>query len=123
MFKGDSELREKTIIAVSNKSADGVSGITQHQGYTTETGSQMDATRQSIYHMADLIFSSSKSDISYFLGESSDDSNVVINKYGSLKGCIHGSDAHSNEKLFEPDQQRYCWIKSDPTFNGFKHIV
>ena len=123
VFKGDSELREKTIIAVSNKSADGVSGITQHQGYTTETGSQMDATRQSIYHMADLIFSSSKSDISYFLGESSDDSNVVINKYGSLKGCIHGSDAHSNEKLFEPDQQRYCWIKSDPTFNGFKQIV
>lgn len=123
VFKGDSELREKTIIAVSNKSADGVSGITQHQGYTTETGSQMDATRQSIYRMADLIFSSSKSDISYFLGESSDDSNVVINKYGSLKGCIHGSDAHSNEKLFEPDQQRYCWIKSDPTFNGLKQIV
>lgn len=123
VFKGDQELRDKTIIAVSNNSSDGVSGITQHQGYTTENGSQMDATRRSMYYMADLIFSSNSSDINYFLGESSDGPEDIVRKYGSLKGCIHGSDAHSNEKIFEPDQKRYCWIKSDPTFNGFKQII
>ncbi len=73
--------------------------------------------------MADLIFSSSQSDIKYFLGESADESSVIKERYGSLKGCVHGSDAHSNDKIFEPDQQRYCWIKSDPTFNGLKQIV
>lgn len=123
VFKGDAALREKTIIVVSNKSADGVSGITQHQGYSTETGSQMDATRRSIYRMSDLIFSSSNSDIRYFLGESADAPEVIKERYGSLKGCIHGSDAHCNVKVFEPDQQRYCWVKSNPTFNGLKQIV
>jgi hypothetical protein len=37
--------------------------------------------------------------------------------------CIHGSDAHQNSKIFEPDDQRYCWIKADPTFNGLKQII
>ena len=124
IFKNDTELREKTIIVVSNKSADGVSGITQHKGYTTENGcSQMDATRRNVYQMADLIFSSSKSDINYFLGEASDTPDDIMKRYGSLKGCIHGSDAHSNAKVFELDQHRYCWIKSDPTFNGLKQII
>ncbi len=123
VFKNDAALREKTIIVVSNKSADGASGINQHQGYSTENGSQMDATRRSIYRMADLIFSSSQSDIKYFLGESADEPSVIKERYGSLKGCVHGSDAHSIDKIFEPDQQRYCWIKSDPTFNGLKQIV
>lgn len=123
LFKGDPNLRDKTIIIVSNKSADGVSGITQHQGYSTENGSQMDATRQSIYRMSDLIFSSNASDTRYFLGESIESQGSIIKKYGSLKGCIHGSDAHSNEKVFEPEKKRYCWIKSDPTFNGLKQII
>ena len=26
-------------------------------------------------------------------------------------------------KLFEPDNQRYCWIKSDPSFNGLKQVL
>ena len=28
-----------------------------------------------------------------------------------------------NAKLFEPDNQRYCWIKSDPSFNGLKQVL
>lgn len=40
-----------------------------------------------------------------------------------MKPCVHGCDAHQNEKIFEPDQQRYCWIKADPTFNGLKQIL
>ena len=48
---------------------------------------------------------------------------LVIKECGSLKPCVHGCDAHNNEKIFEPDQQRYCWIKADPTFNGLKQIL
>lgn len=35
---------------------------------------------------------------------------------------MHGSDAHENDNIFEPDEQKYCWIKADPTFNGLKQI-
>lgn len=37
--------------------------------------------------------------------------------------CIHGSDAHSLDKIFEPPQQRYCWIKADPSFDGLRQIL
>ena len=47
----------------------------------------------------------------------------MIQKCGSLKPCIHGSDAHTCERLFEPNDKRYCWIKADPTFNGFRQVL
>ncbi|KFF09849.1 hypothetical protein IW15_22030, partial [Chryseobacterium soli] len=34
--------------------------------------------------------------------------------------CFHGSDAHWNDKIFEPDDKKYCWIKASPTFEGLK---
>ena len=46
-----------------------------------------------------------------------------INEFGSLKPCIHGSDAHSFERLCKPDEDRFCWIKADPSFEGLKHTV
>ena len=46
-----------------------------------------------------------------------------IKEFGSLKPCIHGSDAHSFDKLCKPDEDRFCWIKADPTFEGLKQII
>jgi hypothetical protein len=40
-----------------------------------------------------------------------------------MKPCIHGCDAHSENKLFEPDLSRYCWIKAIPTFEGLKQVL
>lgn len=48
---------------------------------------------------------------------------AVIGNCGSLKPCIHGSDAHTESKLFKPDDNRYCWIKADLSFNGLKQIL
>lgn len=70
-----------------------------------------------------FIFSSSENDIKYFLGKGVDNEDKVKEKCGSLKPCFHGSDAHCIEKLFEPDNSRYCWIKSDATFNGLKQVI
>src|SRR5699024_565580 len=95
----------------------------EHSAYFQGDISQMDATRGAIYQFADMIFSAKASDIKYFLGNAADDCNTVIRKCGSLKPCIHGSDAHSYEKLFEPNNKRYCWIKADPTFNGFRQVL
>lgn len=123
VFDNDLELREHTIIAVSNSSGDGVSGIVTHSSYFTNNISQMDATRRTIYQMADVIFSAKESDRKYFLGMGADDVKIVKKKCGSLMGCIHGSDAHTNNRVFEPIEKRYCWIKADPTFNGLRQIL
>ena len=123
LFSNDPELRENTIIIVSNSSNDGVTGAANNFSHIEANPSDFDATRQSIYQFVDAIFSGNPSDISYFLGEKSDSPDEVIRKCGSLKPCFHGCDAHTNAELFEPDNQRYCWIKSDPTFNGLKQVL
>lgn len=124
VFMDDQDLRTKSVTAVSNKRSDGASGIIAHSEYFTETGSQLEATRQRIYQLSDMILSPNPSDISYFLGEGkTDDAETVKHKCGSLKPCIHGSDAHSYDKIFRPTEDRFCWIKADPTFEGFKQVL
>lgn len=124
IFEKDETLRENTIIIVSNSSKDGVSGIRNHADYFTDNGdSQLDITRWSIYQFSDAIFSSNPKDILYFIGDGPDKKEAVIEKCKSLMPCFHGCDAHSNEKVFKPDDNRFCWVKADPTFEGFKQTI
>ncbi|MFX0557036.1 TrlF family AAA-like ATPase [Maribacter sp. CXY002] len=124
IFKNDRKLKENTIIVASNKSTDGVTGIVKHEDFfINKNESQLDATRQSLYQFSDTIFSSNEGDRNYFTGKSVDDEQTVIRKCGSLKPCFHGCDAHSNDKIFNPDDNRYCWIKADPTFDGLIQIL
>lgn len=123
VFESDPQLRKDTIIAISNSDNDGVSGLKTHSEFLTDSGSQLDATRTQLYRLADMIFSSKQADRDYFLGKKADDEATVIKKYRSLKPCIHGSDAHMNENIFEPSQNKYCWIKADPTFNGLCQLL
>ena len=39
------------------------------------------------------------------------------------KACFHGSDAHIEDKIFKPDNNRYCWVKCEPTFEGIKQVI
>lgn len=124
VFEKDPKLRDNTIVVVSNKSADGVSGIRKHSDFFIDNGSsQLDATRWSIYQFADAVFSSSEGDILYFVGLGPDKKEIVVEKCKSFMPCFHGSDAHSNEKVFNPDENRFCWIKADPTFEGLKQTL
>ena len=124
VFK-DSDLRSSTIVVVSNGNSDGASGLSLLSSYCEVQGdpSQLTLFRQSVYKFSDAIFSAKPCDIAYFIGEKSDKPEVVIGKCGSLKPCIHGSDAHTNYRIFEPDDKKYCWIKADPTFNGLRQIL
>lgn len=56
-------------------------------------------------------------------GKSDLEKNELISEFGALKPCIWGSDAHSYDRMFSPDNQRYCWIKADLTFEGLKQII
>lgn len=107
-------LKDKVIVAVSNSNKDGNSGI-KH--------SSLAATRQEIYRMSDIIFSGNEKDISYFLGEGVDNESIIIANYGSLKPCITGSDAHSMDKVNVFSDNKFTWIKADPTFEGLRQIL
>lgn len=124
VFEKDPKLRDNTIIVVSNSSNDGASGIRKHTDYFISPGqTQLDATRYAIYQFSDAIFSSNEGDAIYFLGLGVDKKEIVIEKCATLMPCFHGCDAHSNDKIFKPFDNRFCWIKADPTFEGLKQTV
>lgn len=114
IFDSYPRLKERTIVAVSNSNKDGASGI-QH--------SSLAATREGVYRFADIIFSGNPSDRIYFLGDGSDPQEEIKRKYTCLKPCIHGSDAHSIDRIGNPDHNRFCWIKADPNFEGLKQVI
>jgi hypothetical protein len=114
IFQKHSIIRNNSVVLVSNSNNDGNSGI-QHSSLTS--------TRENIYRFADFIFSGNPNDREYFLGKRSDNEIEIIRKYGRLKPCVHGSDAHCLEKICKPDLDRYTWIKADPTFNGLKQLI
>ena len=131
-FAKSAKLLNAAIVVVSNNSGDGNSGL-QHDDSLT-------STRQEIYRSAHCIFSSNPKDVEYFLGKGVDKADKVIADYGSLKPCIHGCDAHDLEGIgnpcakraseghtckpdFSECDQRFCWIKADPTFEGLRQII
>jgi ABC-type cobalamin/Fe3+-siderophores transport system ATPase subunit len=116
--------KDNTVIIVSNSSCDGASALQQHYDFFEDTDpGSLEALRKSIYSLSSCIFSGNPEDKKYFLGQKIDTSEKVIEKCGSVKPCIHGSDAHTEGELFLPSENRYCWIKADPTFEGLKQII
>ena len=103
------------IIALSNGSKDGVTGILNQEG-------NMQPLRKEITRMSDIILSGNPGDVEYFSGAKTS-VEEVISTYGSLKPCIIGSDAHSLDKVGVFPNDRITWIKADPTFEGLKQIL
>jgi ABC-type lipoprotein export system ATPase subunit len=109
LFQNDQELRKKAFIIVPNNSNDGNSGLREDS---------FSAVRRRIYHFVDGIFSSRPGDISYFLGHGADSPEDVIKNCGALLPCFHGSDAHSTSDIGVVHEDRFNFIKADPTFEG-----
>ncbi len=136
LFKKKSYLKENTIIVVSNSNKDGASAMQKHYSLFEGDSGAADDIRSNIYKLSDAIFSGNSDDRTFFLGLKDGSQNCeeeVIRKCGSLKPCIHGSDAHNEDRLFnpedrnsndgKPEDKKYCWIKADPTFKGLKQII
>ncbi len=104
----------KYMIGVPNSNRDGNSGLREEN---------LRALREELYRLAHCIFSSNPRDKCYFLGNGPDSKDEIIRNYGALKPCIHGSDAHSLDKVCAPDEDRFTWIKADPSFEGLKQIL
>jgi predicted ATPase len=112
--RDDGWLSSNSIIGVAN-GKDGVSGLPV-DGFS--------AIRDELLKNCHFVFSANPNDRSYYLGQKSGTSPRDIKRmYGSLKPCLHGSDSHEIKSLFKPDEDRYCWIKSDPTFEGLRQVL
>ncbi len=114
LIRDDALLRNNAFIVVADRSGDGASGVRDNS---------LKAVREELYRFSDAIFTSTPSICKYFLGQGTDSEEVVKTKYGALKPCIHGSDAHSPAKVCKPDGDRFTWVKADPTFEGLRQII
>jgi len=107
-------LRTNSLVGIAN-GKDGISGLPVDN---------FGAIRDEILKWCDFVFSGNPSDREHYLGlKASSPIEEIIRQYRSLKPCIHGSDAHTVETLFKPDEDRFCWIKSDPSFHGLRQIL
>ena len=119
----DKKIADNAVVVVCNSKTDGASAFQEHYDLFEGEPGSLDGIRRDIYHISDMVFSGNDNDRKYFLGQKSDNPVEVKEKCGSLKPCIHGSDAHTEDKLFAPDNDRYCWIKADPIFEGLKQLI
>jgi hypothetical protein len=107
-------LRSNSLIGIAN-GKDGISGLPL-DGFS--------AIRDEILKWTHFVFSGNPRDREHYLGlKASTPKEEIIRQYRSLKPCIHGSDAHAAETLFKPDNDRFCWLRCDPTFHGLRQIL
>lgn len=102
------------LIAVAGSKTDGTSGL---------QGEAEGKIRQEVERFAHIIFASSPAQRDFWLGKKSLGPDVIRQRYGDLKPCIHGSDAHETDKVGEPDENRLCWIKGEATFDALRQAV
>ncbi len=102
------------LIGVAGSKTDGTSGL---------RGEAEGKIRQEVERFAHAIFASSPAQRDFWLGKKSLSPDQIRQRYGDLKPCIHGSDAHEIDKVGEPDEDRLCWIKGEATFDAFRQAV
>ncbi len=79
--------------------------------------------RKMLLQKAEMVFSASASTRAFCLGEKHETIEDFVREFKTRKACVHGSDAHRDDELFESTGRRYLWIKADPTFNGLRQLL
>ncbi len=99
------------LIAIAGSSTDGTSGVRE----------SADATlRKEINAFADVIFASSTAQREFWLGQRNMSTEDICKHFGSLKPCLHGSDAHKISNVGKPDGDRWCWVKGGLEFDALR---
>ncbi len=110
LFDEDSWIRDNVLVAVAAGN-DGLAGIAKDASFR--------AQREELGRFAHIVFSGQPSDRSYWLGQHSD-----FKASGqTVKPCLHGCDAHALEAVLAPNQDRRCWIRGEPTFDGLRQTL
>lgn len=108
-------MHKNCLIAISGSGTDGVAGIRD---------SSFKALARELGSYAHIVFSANKTDREFWLGRKTGiGPHEIIHNYGFLKPCLHGSDAHDFQRLLAPEDNRYCWIRADLSFEGLRQVV
>lgn len=100
------------LIAVAGAETDGTSGIRDASDATL---------RQEIEKFAHVIFASSPAQRDFWLGRKSGiGEDILRERYGGCKPCLHGSDAHEQSAVAKPDGDRYSWVKGALEFDALR---
>ncbi len=84
---------------------------------------QAHLARKLFIQKSHMLFSSNGNTRAFGLGWKHRSVSDFLGEFKTLKPCVHGSDAHSYDSLFEPAERRYLWIKADPTFEGLRQVL
>jgi hypothetical protein len=103
--------KENIRVAVAGSETDGTSGVRDGADATL---------RQEVEKFAHIIFASSAAQRDFWLGRRNLSPDEIRRRYGSLKPCMHGSDAHDESSVGLPHGDRFSWIKGIPAFDTLK---
>lgn len=79
--------------------------------------------RKYYYQISNIFFTTNKNTIDFGLGKKHPDKKDYLEEFKSFKPCMSGSDAHSLDSLFIFPNDKNCWVKASPTFEGLKQII
>jgi hypothetical protein len=97
-FSKSAWAQQNIIIAVAGSETDGTSGVREAANKTL---------REEVEKFAHVIFASSPSQREFWLGRGVLSEEVIKQRYGGLKPCLHGSDAHENRTVGAPEGNRF----------------
>ena len=111
VFAESAWARDNILVAVAGGASDGTSGV-------REAADQ--ALRREIERFAHVIFASGQAQREFWLGERDLNPEQMHARYGGLKPCLHGSDAHKLEDVATPFGDRFSWIKGGLEFDSLR---
>ncbi|WP_133610919.1 TrlF family AAA-like ATPase [Aquabacterium commune] len=106
-------LRSNCLVAVAVGERDGTSGL-------RDESSSFAATRTNIEGFAHIIFSGNPKQAAFYQGKGAVSLAELNSKWGGVKPCLHGSDAHEHSKIGKPALNRYCWLKGASSFETLR---
>lgn len=111
VFADSAWAKENILIAVAGGATDGTSGVREASDQTI---------RREIESFAHAIFAGSSAQREFWLGRGSLTPLEIKGRYGGLKPCLQGSDAHKLDDVASPFEDRRSWIKGGLAFDSLR---
>src|SRR5580704_12476208 len=111
VFNESGWAKKNVLIAVAGGATDGTSGVREAADQTI---------RREIEGFADVIFAGSPAQREFWLGRRDLEPDEIRARYGGLKPCLHGSDAHKLDDVASPFGERFSWIKGGLEFDSLR---
>ena len=111
VFSESGWAKTNILIAVAGGATDGTSGVREAADQTI---------RREIEGFAHVIFAGSPAQREFWLGQRDLGPGEIRTRYGGLKPCLHGSDAHKLDDVASPFGNRFSWIKGGLEFDALR---